>query len=46
MRVTSSIASLTMLTVVDINSELDEMDREEFYRLKKVNKHKEPLWQG
>lgn len=25
-----------MLTLVDINSELDELDREEFYRLKKV----------
>lgn len=25
-----------MLTQTDINSELDELDREEFYRLKKV----------
>lgn len=26
-------------TIKYINSELDELDREEFYRLKKVNKH-------
>ena len=26
-----------MLTAADINSELDELDREEFYRLKKVS---------
>ena len=24
---------------IDINSELDELDREEFYRLKKVSAH-------
>jgi V-type H+-transporting ATPase subunit D len=26
----------SLLTLLDINSELDELDREEFYRLKKV----------
>ena len=30
-----------MLTCVDINSELDELDREEFYRLKKVSGKKQ-----
>ena len=29
------------LTRADINSELDELDREEFYRLKKVSNKKE-----
>lgn len=30
-----------MLTRLDINSELDELDREEFYRLKKVSNKKQ-----
>jgi V-type H+-transporting ATPase subunit D len=29
------------LTIPDINSELDELDREEFYRLKKVSNKKQ-----
>lgn len=32
---------MTDLSVVDINSELDELDREEFYRLKKVANKKQ-----
>ena len=31
----------TRLTYTDINSELDELDREEFYRLKKVSNKKQ-----
>ena len=30
-----------LLTRLDINSELDELDREEFYRLKKVSNKKQ-----
>ena len=30
-----------ILTAIDINSELDELDREEFYRLKKVSGKKQ-----
>ncbi|KAL9615857.1 MAG: hypothetical protein Q9204_008649, partial [Flavoplaca sp. TL-2023a] len=30
-----------LLTEADINSELDELDREEFYRLKKVKNNKQ-----
>lgn len=30
-----------LTNVVDINSELDELDREEFYRLKKVSNKKQ-----
>jgi V-type H+-transporting ATPase subunit D len=31
----------TSLIILDINSELDELDREEFYRLKKVSGKKQ-----
>lgn len=31
----------SLLTSLDINSELDELDREEFYRLKKVSNKKQ-----
>lgn len=33
--------SLETHTITDINSELDELDREEFYRLKKVSGKKQ-----
>lgn len=36
MYVTFFIGAMALLIYLDINSELDEMDREEFYRLKKV----------
>ncbi len=36
-----SPSSSHILTAIDINSELDELDREEFYRLKKVSGKKQ-----
>ena len=32
----SIMVSISADQIIDINSELDELDREEFYRLKKV----------
>jgi V-type H+-transporting ATPase subunit D len=41
MSVVSILPVYTPLTLLDINSELDELDREEFYRLKKVSGKKQ-----
>lgn len=34
-----------LISGLDINSELDELDREEFYRLKKVSTSPEMCWE-
>jgi V-type H+-transporting ATPase subunit D len=41
MFVPSTSIGIHWLTSKDINSELDELDREEFYRLKQVSKKKQ-----